>query len=71
MESEFFAATRRSLRMMQVNAKFRMRETGSRQELEGATVSRLYTRSFSVRDCTLIVGAVPNPCLYVYENAEY
>lgn len=71
MKNEFFAVTKRSLKMGQVNVTIRMRETGSRQGLEGAAVPRLYTRSFSVCGCTLVEGAVPNPCLYVYEKTEY
>lgn len=70
MKNEFSASTKRSLGMGQVNVKFRMRETGWRQKLEGAAGSRLYTRSLSVCGCTLVVGAVPNPDLYVYENGE-
>lgn len=71
MENGLFAATKRSLGMGQLNVKLRMRETGLRQKPEGAAVSRPYTRSFPVCDYTLVAGAVPNPCLYVFENAEY
>lgn len=73
MENEFFAATKRSLEEggVQVNVKFKMRETVSRPNLEGAAVSRLYTRLSPIWGCTLVVGAVPRLRLYVYENAQW